>query len=207
MIAYEHMVRAARHLYESGGYEGAGMFGIVSCREDSDYVRKISLDDYAYNDFVTYVECNKDNPHLPKIKRVRRASNGVIVIMERLEQVDLGWRAEEALAYVTEEAAIGAEMADCIEYALGEVGYGYDSEDEEEQMLDEECAYEELAELLEDAWDTICAVCDEGRARAHNIDLHRANVMLRHDGTLVITDPWYSREGQALHSALSNGFC
>lgn len=185
MIAIEHIRRVAQHWFHDN--DGGGVFAVVKRSRTGDFVRKVTLDDPAYLDYAEWVqeqhECEPWHKFLPVIHSVRRQSDAAIIRMEPLHESGTRYMGIDSCSI----SDLFYKCGECCSFDEALAICGID--------------YEDLPEWLdEDLWEAAMHVIAVGQDYGWSNDLHSGNIMLRPDGTPVITDPWYaSRDGLRWH--------
>lgn len=169
MISMEHITRlheyfTERHVLGDEDVSTGAYAAVAETRKG--YARKVTMRDWSYNDFLDYCLDHPDNPCLPEIHRVHNAcdGDGRIVIMEHLEHVPVCYECEDIAADFYMDLRL--EREGLCEYCL--------------ETLEEVVSFPGFHETALELYN-VDGVC---------WDLHLWNVMLRADGTPVITDPW-----------------
>ena len=170
----------------SGGTKlGAGMFGTVYKSPEerkSKFVYKTFDHDPAYSTFLSYARKNQDNPHVPKIY----AHAKIAVNKEGTRHVNVVKM--EKLSPITNDHPIMKHL-DNSNYVGSKESIKNRLDDPDNDLARH---YPEVHKILSDMANS------DGE---HSFDLHPGNIMQRHDGTPVITDPiaGYSRRGITGH--------
>jgi hypothetical protein len=141
---------------------GAGLFGTVYARPEDDFVVKIFQPDRGYQRYLNYMQSNKMNPYVPKLrgKPIKLPNNFTLVRIEKLKPIDMDLYKE--IYYLI--------------YKKNDIGYPVIRKNFEQR-------YPQFINLL----DEIKQMSDNDGALS--IDLHPGNIMMR-DNLPVITDPF-----------------
>ena len=151
---------------ENLGYEkynlGSGLFGTVYARPEDDFVVKIFQPDRGYERYLNYMQSNKMNPYVPKLrgKPIKLPNNFTLVRIEKLKPIDM-------------------DLYEEIYFLI------YKKNDESYPSIRKkfEQKYPQFINLL----DEIHLMSSNDNAL--RIDLHPGNIMMR-DNLPVITDPF-----------------
>ena len=151
------------------GYEkyelGSGLYGTVYARPEDNFVIKIFSQDKGYSKYLNYMQTNKMNPYVPKIKgKPISLPNGFTLV--RIEK-----------------------LTSMPQDLFSEIGYLASNPDNTSPPFRRD------RKKFEDKYPQFLNFIDEIKAMAQNgiaLDLHRGNMMMRN--TLpVITDPFTNK--------------
>lgn len=142
---------------------GSGVFAQVLEHPKFPYVIKMFANDPAYMRYFNWARQNQDNPHVPKIrgKFIKIANDVYAIRMEKLIQLPQ-YNDPMFVDYVSPELKHRT------------LGYIFDPKN-----------YDYLKENYPKLYEVIAAI----NSMVKYTDIHSENVMMRKDGTLVITDP------------------
>lgn len=149
------------------GYEkynlGSGVFGTVYARPEDDYVVKIFQPDKGYKRYLDYMQTNRMNPYVPKIrgKPIKLPNDLTMVRIEKLKEIDMNLFTEIKYLQNPKE---GDHVYRAVRKSFEE-------------------RYPQFLNLL----DELKSMSNRGSGLA--LDIHPGNIMMR-DNLPVITDPF-----------------
>ena len=141
---------------------GSGIAGLVIEKSGYPWVFKIFHDDLGYLWYINYARQHQDNPHVPKMK------GGVAILSKDNFYGNLYLVRIEKLSPLLRRDS-DKKVID----AIGNV----------------DDLTPETAKLISKTYPTMLPVLQAIVGSGYAVDLHRGNMMVRKDGTLVITDP------------------
>jgi len=183
MIALAHIRKAAVLAYRENSMARSGYFAVVTPHSPG-FVRKVSPGDWAYLEYIRRVHSGEfGGDHVPKIRRLHEDGTGCIVIMERLAT----YRERDEF----EDCEFsGRNVLDELTQIFHEVDDPYDDEELGVWLQELSSTYDAPDSLFEPGLARLCwyigELCEE---YGMHFDLHLNNIMVREDGTVVITDP------------------
>lgn len=197
MISSAVIIKLAAQWHTDG--HPHGQFGVVRPNRRRDGVRKVSAGDSAYNDYIEWVMSggfNDDdrNLYLPEIKKYYRDGDAVLIEMEALEPLPVtdGWCVSSSCSsgrWTCGSMWDEEELANVLYYmADGALYSNYNA------------ALPEW--ITEDAWDVMQEIAQMAGFYGHRADIHPGNLMMRSNGDLVVTDPWFNPSGLRLYDAV-----
>lgn len=141
---------------------GAGIFGTVYARPEDDYVIKIFQPDKGYKRYLDYMQTNRMNPYVPKLRgKPIKLPNGLTMVrIEKLKEIDP--KLYNEISYL--KAGKDDVMSQAVRRSF-------------------EQRYPQFLNLLDD----LKMMSNRGTGLA--LDLHGGNIMMR-DNLPVITDPF-----------------
>jgi hypothetical protein len=144
-------------------YLGSGIFGSVYARPEDDFVVKVFQPDRGYSKYLNYMQTNKMNPYVPKLrgKPIKLPNNFTLVRLEKLTPISSDLFAE--LGYIS--GTLDSTSAPVVRHRK-------EFEEKYPQFLN---FVEELKAMA--------------RRAGVGLDLHSGNVMMRNN-LPVITDPF-----------------
>lgn len=169
---------------------GRGAFGQVIQSPDPKWVYKIYENDSAYDDFIQYALSHKNNPHLPKIKKVKQMTNFLrryamqedkftVVMIKKLQPLP-----EKKSEFVVSFLKTPWDVAP---------GYLPTGVSNRERLTVEQIANQPWegwrTNELKNLWKTSDEIHHQLMSFGRFIDLHEENVMQDERGSVVITDP------------------
>lgn len=160
--------RGFAKLLKTHGFKllGSGSFGITFEKPGYPWVIKVFTTDNPYKHFLDYVLKNQDNPHLPKIKGkfIKINSHTFAVRIEKLNKIPEDHPLVQKLEYL-----IGDFSDEPIQRNVGDWLRKH---------------YPRILEIFK-------ALRKSTKELYFTYDTHDANIMMRGDGTPVVTDPLY----------------
>lgn len=196
-------------LKKNGKYETAhGSFAVVLIPPGKNYVFRAWTKDAGYEKFLAYIEQNPSK-HFPKIigkvhdvkiffqqPKVQAQDVVHVVRVEKLKPLPISSIAYEAIQVVFnylkgKNATAGKTVGDILEY-IGE----YDDDE-----------LEKAGEFIKDNksfFEFYLKVAKWAASNAKYMDLRAANILMRDNGDLVITDPIADVEREALPKPLAD---
>ena len=146
---------------------GSGLYGSVYARPEDDFVVKIFTPDMGYKRYLDYMQNNKMNPYVPKLrgKPVKLPNNFTMVRIEKLEPIT---------------PDLFREIRHLMNPHSGDPTYGSPE-------------YRAARKKFENRYPQFLNLLDELTRTAENaglaLDLHSGNIMMRNN-LPVITDPF-----------------
>lgn len=163
--------------YKIGGNAGEGSYSKVFTNDKKHYVMKVNhRPDPAFSDFAALVKSHP-NPHFPKIGKMQTFEvyddTYYVYLIEKLEKIEIGEAIELSSVYesIVRAARMGNDSA--IKNHVAKF-----------KKFGNKAKKYKLDDSLIDALILIGKMSGD-----HVLDLHEENIMMRKDGTIVITDP------------------
>jgi hypothetical protein len=158
-------------------------------------VEGFSPDQRMFIDWINYCNKNKNNPHLPRFSGFEsfqfQGKNYIQARMEALQELP------EEVGYLVgniEEVTMQVGRGNFDRAIETLAGYAQDSSYEGDAAVwyDIKTAIRLLGgkKQAKNLLDTVHTVKKFGRKHGFSIDLHRGNYMQRHNGTIVVNDPF-----------------
>ena len=162
-----------------GGQVTGGAFATVWMHPRWNYVWKTFPHNQAYIQYLEYAASHKNNPHFPRIYKIKK----IVPPFARPSNAPFLWAVKmEKLSPLSKE---NWEMVDAARGIL--LGYDFRGVEAFKKQYPNGMSLMRTIQLLEDA---------RGRQKPQVFDdLHKQeNFMQRDDGTVVITDPWWTQQ-------------
>lgn len=144
-----------------------GNFSVVLAHPKWDHVWKTFVNDEGYMHFISIVKANPDNPHYPKIGKIKK----IVPPFRRFAHQPFLWavKMEKLLPITDRNFRIVKSVLDVYNHWISS-----------EQFREKHPQYEKL-------YDAVFGVIDN--RNGFDLDLEKRNFMQRQNGTIVVADP------------------